>query len=261
MSKDATEPQPIAGDLGRLCCPRELTRALDAYSRELAAALAGNLVGIYLCGSLARQCYHPATSDVDIVVVTVEPCSEPSITRILAAHARSGVPIDAIFVTRAQADLDHTPTPIDFALKPADAPPRAFRSPAGMGDWLLIRQDLYECGLAIHGSPARTVIRPVPWQALAASLDFLFPHIVPRFKNPVLMLCRICRAFANRALSSKRTAGEWALAHLDPRWRPLIESSLMKYRSGVADDQGPDATLEAFAHYSSEYIANVRTGA
>ena len=40
---------------------------------EMAAILRQNLAGVYLHGSLAFGCFHPAVSDIDFIVVVREP--------------------------------------------------------------------------------------------------------------------------------------------------------------------------------------------
>ena len=241
----------------RLRCPRGVREGLDEWTARTAQALGENLAGIYVYGSLARGCFHPATSDVDVVVVTEGPCSEAVISDVLRAHEEAGVPIDATFVTRSQMDVNETPTPVEFVVKPV-GDQRLVRSREGLRDFLLQRQDVYECDAAVVGEPAREVVKPVPWDALARCLHYLFPHILPRFKNPALMLSRMAYAFASRKLCSKRTAGDWARGVLDEEWRPLIEQALAKYAGGVPDDRGPDERLRAFAEYCTRFITEVR---
>jgi len=240
-----------------LACSAEVKGGLRRYCAALAEAVGDGLVGVYLYGSLARGCFHPGTSDVDVVVVTEGPCSEVVVSKIVKAHGEAGVPVDATFVTRSQIGVEETPTPVEFVLKPGGEE-RVVRLPEGHGDFLLQRQDVYDCEAAIVGEPAREVVRPVPWEALARCLDYLFPHIVPRFKNPALMLSRIAYAFANRKLCSKRDAGEWAMGALGEEWRPLVAEALEKYAAGVPDDRGPNERLRAFEGRCAGYIAGVR---
>jgi predicted nucleotidyltransferase len=230
---------------------------LATWAGGVAEAVGDGLVGVYLYGSLAHGCFHPETSDVDVVVVTEGPCSEAMISRIARAHEEAGVLIDGTFATRSQMGVDETPTPVEFVLKPMGEE-RVVRLPGGHGDFLLQRQDVYDCDAAIVGGPAREVVRPVPWAALARCLDYLFPHIVPRFKNPALMLSRIAYAFANQRFCSKREAGEWAMGVLGEEWRPLVAEALEKYADGVPDDQGPNERLCAFEERCARYIAGVR---
>lgn len=243
----------------RLCCPLEVKEALARYAQAVARVLGDQLVGIYIYGSLAHRCYHPATSDVDLVVVTESPCSEDAVSQILAASERSGIPIDATFITRSQLCTEETPTPVDFVLKPAGAD-RVIRLPQGQKDFLLQRQDVYDCNLALAGPCAGDIMRPVPREALAACLDYLFPNVLPRFKNAALMLCRIAHAFSNQALCSKRDAGQWARDAFDQRWRSMIDTALSRYANGTSDDQGANEELRAFEKYCAEYVSRLRRG-
>ena len=246
-----------SASIQRLPGSAEVRAGLQEYCAALAEAVGDGLVGVYLYGSLARGCFHPGTSDVDVVAVTEVPCSEAVISKIVTAHEEAGVPVDATFATRSQIGVDETPTPVEFVLKSGGAE-RVVRLPEGHGDFLLQRQDVYDCDTAIVGEAAREVVRPVPWEALARCLDYLFPHIVPRFKNPALMLSRMAYAFANRKLCSKRTAGEWAMGVLGEEWRPLVAEALEKYAAGVPDDRGPNERLRAFEEQCAGYIGEVR---
>ena len=50
--------------------PPEVTPLLDELVSGITDALGDNLVGVYLRGSLALGGFDPATSDVDVLVVT-----------------------------------------------------------------------------------------------------------------------------------------------------------------------------------------------
>jgi len=187
-------------------------------------------------------------------MVTRQSCGDSALAAVAEAHAGAGFPVDLLSVTHEQIALNVSPTPFDFAVMAATG--GLVRPTGGKGDLLLIRQDAYECDTTLVGAAAREVITPVPWPALAQSLEFLFPHIVPQFKNPVLMLCRVLYAYTTRALCSKQTAGEWALDSLDPMWQPVIQASLNRYQAGVADNQGPNEELRAFEQYCTQYITS-----
>jgi len=176
------------------------------------------------------------------------------IARIVEVAGEAELRLDATFVTLAQANADHVPTRIDFAIKPIGGA-RIVRPSRGLPDFLLQRQDAYECDAPLVGRSAREVLRPVPWAALAECLDALLPEILPRFKNPALMLCRWAFTFANRRVCSKREAGEWAVEAFGPAWRPLIQEALRRYGAGVPDDSGPDEVLREFERYCTQYVA------
>jgi len=98
----------------------------------------------------------------------------------------------------------------------------------------------------------------VPWEALSVSLEQLFPHIVPHFKNPVLMLSRICYAFAHHSLCSKVAAGEWAAQAFGAEWREGIAVALMKYREGIPDNEGETPELRRFEEFCWQYVQRAK---
>ncbi len=252
-----------------------LAQSVSRFIDAAAEALEGGLAGAYLYGSLARGCFHPATSDVDLLLVTEAECSDEGIARIEAAHRSSagepwspavaragspdsgpaGVPLDVVAVTRDQLLADVAPAPVAFVLKPAGAAAgRARRLPESKREFPIDRQDARDAGVTLVGPPADTIIPAVPWPILESALRWLFPHIVPHFKNPGLMLCRVTRALATGSLSSKRDAGIWAVDALDPVWRSLIQREMAAYAGGVRQRAVPTEELQAFERYCAGVV-------
>jgi streptomycin 3"-adenylyltransferase len=257
-----------------LACSDETRRRLTRYVGGIANVLGDNLFGIYLYGSLARGCYHPATSDVDIVVITRAANSDCCNSAILGVYRQAGGAIDAVFLTEDQMSADEFPARVGFLVKaildhsiiarigslvksisgysiirPTDGVRR---------DFLLQRQDVFEAGVALFGPPPQAAVRPVPWALLAESLDFLLPNIVPHFKNPVLMLCRIAYAHEHRMLCSKSEAGIWAAKAFGDTWEAMIEEALREYASGVSQTGISTVALAAFEEYCTDYIRKRR---
>ena len=52
-----------------LMCPETVKSRVTEYAASLDELLGDDLLGVYLYGSVARGCYHPARSDVDTIVV------------------------------------------------------------------------------------------------------------------------------------------------------------------------------------------------
>ena len=241
------------GNIRSLVCSEALQGRIARYATGLIEILGGNLVGVYLYGSLARGCYHAGPSDVDTIVVTGRDCAESEYPAILQVHKDVGAPVDPVFVTEEQLNADVFPTPIGFLVKPIEGH-KIVHVPEGRGDFLLQRQDAYEAGVALAGPSPREMIRPVPWPLLAESLDYLFPHIITRFKNPVLMLCRIAYAHTHHSLCCKRRAGEWAVEAFEERWRPMISAALAQYAEGVTGPAATSMELQEFEAYCAGYI-------
>lgn len=241
-----------------LACSRAVKEKLVSYSAGLADALGGCLIGLYLYGSLARGCFHPATSDVDIVAVVDGARAESALAAVSRVHQDTDIPIDAVFVTSEQLNTDRFPAPVDFLIKPL-SDGEIVRLPDGSRDFPLQRQDVQECDVALFGPSPRELVQPVPWHLLAQSLDYLFPYIVPRFKNPVLMLCRIVYAYAHRKLCSKQDAGKWAMETFEQRWLTMIEEARKHYSDGIPAAHDSAGHLSSFQDYCAAYIDKLKT--
>lgn len=243
------DDRPDYAPLDYLDCPASVRSELRHYLARAAEGLADG-DAIWLYGSLARGCYHAVTSDVDVLVVVREECSEETLCALTVAHREAQLPLDVTIATRAQAAWDTIPTRVELLLKPTGGVHRA----SDCGDFLLQRQDAWECNLPVLGPSPRDLLPPVPWPALALCLDALLPHLVPRFQNATLMLCRALFAFSHRRLCGKREAGEWARSALDTSWRPLIEEALAQFEQGRPEGVPPDR-LHAFETLCRERIA------
>lgn len=66
--------------------PREVRPLFDALRTAVGEALADNLVGVYLCGSLAHG-LRPCDQYVDVVVVTERPRADAELVALEGVHA------------------------------------------------------------------------------------------------------------------------------------------------------------------------------
>lgn len=245
-------------EIQQLNCTDTLKSGISTYAMNLSEILGDSLIGIYIYGSLARGCYHPATSDVDIIVVVKNSYLRQNDMAIINIHYTVGAPVDAIFVTESQVSADIIPTPISFLVKPISGY-TIFDKTTVIGDFLLMRQDAFEVGITVAGKLSCDIIPSVAWSLIKESLDFLFPHIVPNFKNPILMLCRIAYAHTFHQLCSKRDAGKWAATAFGEQWFTLINIALVEYNSGTPTASVPISLLQEYEQYCISYINSLPT--
>jgi len=240
-----------------LGCPRELRQSLVHHAANVGGLLGDQLVGLYVHGSVARGCSNPTTSDVDVIAVLAGPCMDEIARALAGIHRVSDLPLDAVFVKQCQLLHDVEPTPIEFVIKPMGS-----REPRLRGEehsyFLLDRQDAYECSIALAGVRFSEFALPLPWHLVVDRLEELLPHIVPKFKNPTLMLCRIAYSLAHGTLCSKRDAGLWALEGLGGTWRPLIQKALDRYARGVAEDADATEALIGLERHCREVLMKMR---
>lgn len=259
VAGDATvSPNINRANIESCDCSVDLKQGIGRYVAQLAGLLGGDLLGVYLYGSLARGCYNAATSDVDVIVVVRENCSGVDESGVLEVHRNSAILIDAVFVTEDQMHLDAFPSPLMFLVKKPMDDCTIVHVPEGRRDFLLQRQDAFEAGVWLVGPAVADLPRPVPWPLIAESLDYVYRHIVTHFKNPVLMLCRVVYAWTHRELCSKKRAGEWARTALDARWASTLETALAEYATGCAKSSIPADEIQAFEDYCAGCVSDLR---
>lgn len=86
---------------------------LEPHVREL---LGPNLRAMYVYGSLAFECYNPARSDVDVLVVTRRRMA-PETRRALASFLHrlaETANVEISFLSRADLEPWRYPTPFDY---------------------------------------------------------------------------------------------------------------------------------------------------
>jgi streptomycin 3"-adenylyltransferase len=252
--------------------PPAIQAQVERYVADVRAMLGGALVGVYLHGSLAMGCFNPAQSDLDVLVVTRAPMSL-AMKRDIADHllraSRQPAPIEVSFL--ALAMLTPWRHPLRFDLHYSEMWRDAYmRDLAGEGwrSWnardqrdpdlsahiTVVRQR----GIALYGPPAASVFPEVPeTDYIAAIMSDVTEALDRIYADPVYAILNVCRTLAflqMRRVLSKEEGGQWALDHLPPALRPLVQTALMHYCG--AEDRGmfPAVFLEAFCDYARQAL-------
>lgn len=231
--------------------PQQIYQLISAF-RE---TLAGNLVGIYLHGSLAMGCFHPERSDIDLLVVTHQPMNPETkgrIAEILLSHSGRPHPVEISFLAESQLIPWQYPTPFDFHFsedwrdKTHEEQPQT--DPDLAAHITIIRQR----GICLFGKPIEDVFPPVPHEDYLDSIlkDFEFARN-GMAENPVyavLNFCRIYHYLVERKISSKAEAGRWAAGYLS-QYEALIMQALHVYEGKSAQEDFDESALKDFADY------------
>ncbi len=234
--------------------------------------LAEALTGVYLHGSLAMGCFNPATSDVDLIVVSERAMSREQklclMERLIGLNGRAPAKgIEMSVVLRSFCDPFVYPTPFDLHFSPMHLPlyradPDAYLQqmhgvdPDLAAHFTMIRQR----GIVLYGAPVPDVFGPVDD---AYYIDSLWLDVQNAQKdiceNPiytVLNLCRVLAFLQERAYLSKREGGEWGLRHLRAPHDALVAQALRCYRSGQA--MRPDEALTR--SFAQQMLSEIRRG-
>jgi len=206
---------------------------LDALVRGVREALPGNLVGIYLRGSLATGTFADA-SDVDALVATERRVSDTEFAALAALHRRlAEAPGD--YASRIEI------TYIDRAalrrFTPGLAHPTLyFAEPFARSEhdtnWVLERWTVREHGVALFGPDPKTLIDPVTPDDLREAVHARLRDWATWATDPGRKLwpivytaetmCRSLYTLAHGTLPNRVDAVQWAIDTLPEPWRTVV---------------------------------------
>jgi predicted nucleotidyltransferase len=241
--------------------PPAIAQLLDLLAAELQVALAGNLMGIYVSGSIAAGEFHAGTSDIDLAAVTERPVSDTELNALSALRDR--IPprsdenpeyeidcVDRATLRRYEPGQRHVKVCWDE--KVGWIPYR----PASVFE----RATLREHGIALLGPAPTTLIDPVAPEDLAEAAR---GELSTRWRNwssgrwprseiqtylgaqgyEVETVCRALYTSGHGEMISKNDAITWGLAHLPERWYPLLEWSRTVRKKWEADGSRAEEVL------------------
>jgi hypothetical protein len=219
--------------------PDDLADLLRIIAAELPGILPGNLVGIYVWGSLTYDAFDATCSDVDLVAVTERDIDDREFSGLEAWFAGKGKQnswvrrIDMRFVIDNQF-LDKTSHCCGFYHYLGKLTRHA--SDGNPFIWLNVANS----GITLWGKDAKLIAPQVSDQclsdALLLELNYLKDDLASNAGDrsdksfihnayAVLTACRIYYTASHRTLVSKDEALRWALETVPPQWRPVIQTA------------------------------------
>ena len=234
-------------------CPDGVRKQIERLTENLKIQISGNLIGIYLHGSLAMNCFNPLRSDVDLLVVTRRAMAvktKRGVAEFLLENSRQPSAFEISFLSRKDLSPWRYPTPFDFHYS-EDWREKFERDLAG-DEWKRLNdiqhydEDLAahititkHRGVSLYGAPASVVFPRVPKSDFARSIladagsaEFGFDAVLQYPVYVVLNSCRTLAFLQTELILSKDEGGVWALENLPARFRDIITSSLNEYRCG-----------------------------
>jgi predicted nucleotidyltransferase len=262
----------------------ELRGVLEAYVDEIKAELAGNLVGIYMIGSLATGDFD-LDSDIDFLVVTKTGLTEKNTPALQAIqekiHAMDCYPakhLEGSFISIG--DLNDWNAVGEKKLYYFDNGSTTIEQSDHDNKWH-VRWILREHGITLVGQRPKTILQPVPlielqneikatlllvMKLFADEMDRPLSFFNSRFGQPftVLTVCRMLHTLHTGTVQSKKAGAEWTKQFVDPKWANLIGQAWIE-RAGVrfgvkigqrADPAALNETLE-FIKYAVAQSDNI----
>lgn len=248
-------------------CPPDVRNQIEMFTSETIRILGSNLVGIYLHGSLAMDCFNPERSDVDLLVVIragMDVETKRVIADLLLRLSGAPRPIELSFVLEDVLGRWEFPTPFD--LHYGEDWRKTFEAEIASGSWrawnAVVRKDpdlaahmtvINHRGIRLQGPAIADLFPPIPpADYLASILGDVREARESIGATPVYMILNLCRVLwyvREGQICSKDEGGDWGSRHLPEDYRPLVKEALAAYRGEPsAQSQSYDrAALLAFA--------------
>jgi len=225
-----------------------------------------NLVGLYLYGSLAMDCYNPRLSDIDIIIVAKERLSEQQRNRIveyLKGVCSKGRRIELSIVCEDALRNPRYPMTIDLHF---ECWGNIFENERDKE----ILSNLYttrERGFCVWGTPTTELFSEIPAEYHLRSVIEDIQHTRKYIHEKperigydatvywILGSCRILAFIREEKVLSKLEGGNWGIANLPKKYHKLIEQALSSYQGFKKHSQDwKHEELVAFADYMTDTI-------
>lgn len=230
---------------------------LNAVRRDFESILGGNLVGIYVHGSIAFGCFTWERSDIDFIAVaerTVPHEQCVALIRALMACTPDAPPkgfeMSVVLKEHCRHFVYPTPFELHFSnshlaqyIDDIDGHCRALHGqtdPDLAAHFSVIRK----AGQVLCGPPVEELFGPVPREAL---LDSIYQDVAEPGDDPLyhtLNLCRVLACAEKNLMLSKAEGVRWALPRF-PGYAALLQSALNAYTQNTPfNPDGADAFHE-----------------
>lgn len=206
--------------------------------------LKDNLVGVYLHGSLAMNCFNPNSSDIDLLIVvreSIEFKKMRNLINVLLKLSENGPKKGFEVSVLLEKDLINFKYPTPFLLHYSGQYKERY-----LNDGNYICGNSYDSDLAAHivitkhrgiclfGKPIDHVFKDVPKKYYIESIKGdVISSKTDIINNPVyyvLNLCRVLYYLREEVICSKLEGGQWACLNVPEQYRDLIKIALMTYR-------------------------------
>ena len=222
---------------------RELSVLLDKLSCAIQEILGGNLVGIYVHGSIAQKAFRWNASDVDFLIVVQSEPSDDTKRQLLDMTLRLSEiapPKGLEWSIVTLADCLHVSHPVPFCLHYSIAhmqryltsPEEYIQNMKGCdSDLAAYFAVVRQCGIVIYGKPIENVFGPVPKDFV---MDSFRQNVVDDdTPNGILNHCRYEAYRQEGVMLSKIDGAQWALKHLPPAMHDAIHNALKAYQADI----------------------------
>lgn len=225
---------------------------VEELALRLARQLGGDLLGLYLFGSLATGGFLAGRSDVDLLAVLragVTDAELPALESLHAAFAEEHPDwVERVEVGYVGRDVLQTFGGVPSGPIAVISPGEPLNIKDATPDWTLNWRGVVTSGRAVLGPPPLELGPPVGTRefrrAVAAQLDAwkrdarapTVKYVPAQQGYIVVTLCRALHALATGETTSKERAVAWTVERY-PQWATLVTDALAAYRADLDERQ------------------------
>lgn len=237
-----------------------LEEILKRLKNEYGEILKNNLVGIYIHGSIALNCFNPEESDVDFIVVVNDRLDnevQNNLINILLEMKdiapKKGFEMSVV-LRKYCLDFEY-PTPYELHFS-NDWENKYFNMPDSVCNQdFKIDPDLAAhftiircCGQVLCGMPINEVFGEVKKEYYIDSIHRDIANAKEEIlNNPCYMILNLCRVLAylkDDKILSKEQGGLWGLENLNGEYKDTIQNALDNYLNNVDIIENDKGKLE-----------------
>lgn len=204
-----------------------------------------NLVGVYLHGSAAMGCFHPETSDLDLIVLVENSLSDfeksafmKEVVLLNEDAPKKGLELSIVKQEFCKPFVYPTPFELHFSNAHLDwykkAPQDYIQKMHGTDPDLAAHFTILgHCGIVLFGAEIKSVFGPVPRSDYIHSIWLDIAHAREDIEeDPVyvtLNLCRVLSYLQENLILSKAAGGRWAIQKLPEKYHGFLQAVLAHY--------------------------------
>lgn len=248
-----------------------LEKVTENFTRRSREILGDNLVGIYLHGSAAMDCFNEKKSDIDLLTVVDRPISDEEKRKYMdmAAALNADAPEKGIEFSIVKRDVCRPfvyPTPFELHFSVAHLPwyqanPYDYVEKMKGTDKDLAAHVtmIRHRGKCLWGKGIKEVFGEVSRECYFDSIWNDIKNAEEEITaNPTYIILNLCRVLAYKKeglILSKREGGNWGIENVPEKYRSLILQALEEY---VWDRKGKweESCVQEYAAYMIEQIKN-----
>jgi streptomycin 3"-adenylyltransferase len=255
----------------RIGDPVRVVDQIERIVRVVDEALGPEALGIYLHGSAVHGGLRPA-SDLDVLVVAGRSLDGQQRQALvdgllpISGPRRGGRSIELTVVAQPDVRPWSYPPTCDFLYGDwlrgdieAHGPPKPEPGP----DLAIVLTLVLAGNHPLRGPAPAELLDPVPpadvARASVAGIPGLLDDLPGGTRNVVLTFARIWTTLSTGEIRSKDAAADWALAHLPPEHRPVLEHARQLYLTRTyADETWPEDLLARVGPHVDAVLAEIR---